>query len=401
MALKLRQGTDAERQTITPKSGELLYVTDTGLVYVGDGTTQGGSLIGGGAGGNLQSDPNPTLSANLNLNGNAIIGSGDIDIEGSISATGSIAFDTVSSSLIPTTDSAFDLGSTAFRWQNGHFTGLFVDGEISANTISLNNIIGPDSSIIYDSLTQSFEGNFRGSLIAVDSTTIIDSDTGNATLNEVIAENIIAENIISNSFEGNFKGSLIAVNSTTIIDGDTGFANFDTIALSSLSPNFNRIEMSSELNETSLEFAIRSNDARSVLKLSKQSESDLSTSSEAYGSIFFERVDINGPLTTGIMAGTGESIVLAVDPTGQFSSNSNFVVFRNDNLGIGTQDPQNTLDVKGEIVSSSFIQFGSFTTLERNSVSAQNGIVIYNITDNRFQGYQNGSWINLDDGSTA
>lgn len=45
MALRLRRGTDAERQLITPVEGELVYVTDTKSLYVGDGTTQGGVLI--------------------------------------------------------------------------------------------------------------------------------------------------------------------------------------------------------------------------------------------------------------------------------------------------------------------------------------------------------------------
>lgn len=45
MALRLRRGTDAERQIITPLEGELIYVTDTKSLYVGDGNTQGGVLI--------------------------------------------------------------------------------------------------------------------------------------------------------------------------------------------------------------------------------------------------------------------------------------------------------------------------------------------------------------------
>lgn len=45
MALRLRRGTDAERQLITPLEGELIYVTDTKSLYVGDGNTQGGVLI--------------------------------------------------------------------------------------------------------------------------------------------------------------------------------------------------------------------------------------------------------------------------------------------------------------------------------------------------------------------
>ena len=48
MALKLRKGTDAERLSITPASGELIYTTDTKQIFVGDGTTAGGVFVGGG-----------------------------------------------------------------------------------------------------------------------------------------------------------------------------------------------------------------------------------------------------------------------------------------------------------------------------------------------------------------
>ena len=39
MALRLRRGTNAERQLITPAQGELIYTTDTKALYIGDGTT--------------------------------------------------------------------------------------------------------------------------------------------------------------------------------------------------------------------------------------------------------------------------------------------------------------------------------------------------------------------------
>ena len=42
MALRLRRGTNAERQLITPAAGELIYTTDTKALYIGDGTTTGG-----------------------------------------------------------------------------------------------------------------------------------------------------------------------------------------------------------------------------------------------------------------------------------------------------------------------------------------------------------------------
>jgi hypothetical protein len=51
MALRLRRGTDAERLLITPIEGELIYTTDTKLLYIGDGTTAGGTLVTGAGGG--------------------------------------------------------------------------------------------------------------------------------------------------------------------------------------------------------------------------------------------------------------------------------------------------------------------------------------------------------------
>lgn len=50
MALKLRRGLSTDRTTVTPAEGELLYTTDTKLVYVGDGSTAGGNVISGGGG---------------------------------------------------------------------------------------------------------------------------------------------------------------------------------------------------------------------------------------------------------------------------------------------------------------------------------------------------------------
>lgn len=49
MALRLRRGTDTQRQLITPAEGELIYTTDTKRLWIGDGTTQGGILANTGA----------------------------------------------------------------------------------------------------------------------------------------------------------------------------------------------------------------------------------------------------------------------------------------------------------------------------------------------------------------
>ena len=45
--------------------------------------------------------------------------------------------------------------------------------------------------------------------------------------------------------------------------------------------------------------------------------------------------------------------------------------------------------------NAGFVQFGSMTTTQRDALTAANGMVIYNSSDNKFQGYENGAWVNL------
>jgi hypothetical protein len=53
------------------------------------------------------------------------------------------------------------------------------------------------------------------------------------------------------------------------------------------------------------------------------------------------------------------------------------------------------------VVTASPFRLASYTTTARNSIAASNGDMIYNTTVNKFQGYQNGAWVNLDTGSAA
>jgi len=63
MALQIRRGTEAERTAgggVVFAEGELIYVTDTDALYIGDGSTAGGVL--------LASDALADISAMLTAN---------------------------------------------------------------------------------------------------------------------------------------------------------------------------------------------------------------------------------------------------------------------------------------------------------------------------------------------
>jgi hypothetical protein len=70
-------------------------------------------------------------------------------------------------------------------------------------------------------------------------------------------------------------------------------------------------------------------------------------------------------------------------------------------LGINTINATETLDVVGTGKFSGYVVFGSYTTITRDALTPQNGMVIYNTTDGKFQGRQAGVWINLDTGTAA
>jgi hypothetical protein len=70
----------------------------------------------------------------------------------------------------------------------------------------------------------------------------------------------------------------------------------------------------------------------------------------------------------------------------------------NSGVGTATFEAGTNLELEaGNVVhvKSSPLRLASFTTTERNTLAAQNGDLIYNTTLNKFQGYQNGTWVNI------
>lgn len=232
MALRIRRGTDAERTSgsgVIFAEGELVYVTDTDALYIGDNVTPGGILIAGSSLGILNSfiaadtiTNKVKLLQDLTLNGNNIVGTGDINIAGTITATGNINIgdnateDTVTltakvdSDIVPTQDSVYNLGKVDKRWQNVYATGLTVYGQIDAAAVNAN-IIADNSDVMVDVVTNTLSGNLTGNMVG----TVIGSLVGDVAGN------------VSGNLTGNVVGSVFSDNSTTLVDGVAGVLRGD------------------------------------------------------------------------------------------------------------------------------------------------------------------------------
>lgn len=226
MPLRIRRGTDAERLTITPLEGELIYTTDTKLVYVGDGTTVGGldiSVIGGSFGGLLGRDldlngfnivglgdintiGNQTLSNDLDVGGDADIG-GNLDVTGNISVGGTI---TAQGNIIANGNITLGAGGNDI---------IVIDGEIDSNIIPGSNFysIGapgrPWGTLYVNGIEAGglVRGDFEGNLRANDSSLVYDSTTNTFTGSFI--------GNLQGDVVGNLSGSLFADNSSLLVDG--------------------------------------------------------------------------------------------------------------------------------------------------------------------------------------
>ena len=171
-ALQIRRGLAANRTSIIPAEGELIYTTDTELLYIGDGVTAGGNPITSGASGTVTSVAVSGGTTGLTTSGGPVTSSGTITLAGTLAvANGGTGATTLTGYVKADGTSAFTAAST--------IPGSDISGNISGNAANVTGTVAianggtgqTTASTAFAALAPSQTGN-TGKYLTTDGTTI-------------------------------------------------------------------------------------------------------------------------------------------------------------------------------------------------------------------------------------
>jgi len=371
MSLRIRRGLSTDIPT--PVEGELLYTTDEGKLYVGYNDPIEGEVIPKLTGARLTDDDTPTLSADLNLAGNNIVGTGNINIDGTINATGNINLgdedsDTINingqinTSLIPTSTNLYDLGDITARWRNGYFQSLIANSYIeSSDFVVGNSIVSSDSTVIYDNLSNS----------------------------------INIESITANIVEGNLIGNVYNENSSLIIDNEEGSFNTPSLKIidekieSKISEPLRVFSDKGLRNFGSSSQSITDSNAFVLNSIGDSDTSPLAIG-DIVGAFAYSGYDGSDYIPTNVILSEVDS-----DASGSILPGK-LVVYSADVTG--SLNPTMTIDSAGTI-SGGIFKTGTYnnTTERDNQIpNPEAGMIIFlNDVSPKFQGYDGTQWVDF------
>lgn len=390
MALQVRRGTNAERLGITPAEGELIFTTDTKQLYVGDGSTAGGITSIAGTIDSLLADSTPQLGGTLDLNNHDITGTGNINITGTITASGTVNLgDGVGSDIlviggaiqghmVPDTDKTHNLGSLTKNWNNAYIGQLIVDSQITAERIQAD-IIADDSTIVFNSAT--------GQIAAAQ---VSGTFTGNVIGNAAGAH--------TGTFDGDMTGSVFGDDSTVLVDGVNNTINGTSVFADILQTNDIQDKDTSGILTVNLNNTGGNSQPRIVLESNGSAGSGLwittndttrtLAGTDNIGRILFRSIDAGGTETPVVAIARKDEFIIAV---GSKNTAETFhMATATGNYGLGIEP-----SAVAKVNVGGAMLLGNMDTTARDNLVAANGMIIYNTTDNKFQGYENGAWANL------
>lgn len=347
--LRLKRGTKTALQNspgYTPAEGELVYTTDSKEVFVGDGATQGGIPVSVSTQ-NLEDLGNvQALAAQkdqiLVYNGAnwAATDNPALDIRGNIYGDDStLLVDAINGKIVGPIETTSIISS-------GDITGDLV-GDVTGSVTG--SLVGDSTGTHYGNVIGTVIGDVIGSVFADDSTVLIDGNNSKIT--------------------GNVDTDKVTVGTTGLFVNGTG--NIGTTA---------RIEF--DFNTQGAGAPPGSDPASTLVsRVDGQQKFVMQT---RVNNTYMSHED-NG--LTGLTLYNSHHVFggvkLKVEP-----NNSDFSVPTHALEVIGTAQATN-------VVATNTFQFPGLTTVERDALSAVNGMMIYNSDTNKFQGYENGAWVNV------
>jgi hypothetical protein len=409
MALRLRRGTDAERLLITPVEGELIYTTDTKLLYAGDGSTAGGTLVTGSGGGG-----STTLDA---LTDTDLTGASDNDVltynsgtskweSAAVPGVGSIGLNDLSDVFMPSTPSRNEV----LRFDGVNFTAYPISRIFNEQQNYKINIVGDDSTIIINTDTNNVTGNFFGNVTGDTAGThtggVVGDVTGNTT------------GLHTGSMDGDVTGSVFGDDSTVLVDGinNTVVGNINNALVLTEQVTVNSSSASSTVissnavtaggngpnldffgSRVSLDSPIVLEPGDSVIDIAVNGWDGAAQTTAAVIKMGPDKY--TGSIASGVMP--GRIVFLTYNESGATGIDNALVFNRFGNLGIGTDAPAEKLDVRGNIVATGTIQPGVYAdaTARDTALTAPTAGQMVYITDiAKFQGNTDGTitgWTNL------
>ena len=374
MALQIRRGTDAQRQLLTgasaPKAGELIFTTDTKKLFVGDGSTAGGIQV------------DTTLSAQ---------------------------YLSVPSNITPDATNTRDLGTTTAAWRTGYFNGIVATGEIEAASFT-GNIVSNNSTVVVNANAGTVTANLTGAVVGNVTGNTAGTHTGPVT--------------------GDVKGSLFGSDSSLRIDGDSDYITNGVLAFDGSVVQLqsgDKVTFGTTTSANGVGIKINSTDHANNMAIEVYSDSSNNTtlnSMEAFASrgtivtpsvvnpddgifghnfygydgsayklssFIHASVDSTATVSAGVVPG---QLLFATTPDN--GSSLKFMTLNKDgNLGINSAAPTKKLEVNGNGEFASEVLLGRMDQTAINALTAVNGMIVYNTTTNKFQGYEGGAWSNL------
>jgi len=414
MALRLRRGTNAERAVITPVEGELLYTTDTKDIYVGDGTTQGGTKITALT--ELVEDTTPQLGGNLDLNSNNLTGVGNIVIDGTLTVPqivtdlladdSTLVFDSATQRL--TVEDIVIAGSTTIIDGSTNATNL--NSHHSTVTPSRVNLIRSKGTSGTPETLVDTDDIFHLNFVGYDGTQYTTGSTIKSTIDGTVSSGVMPGNL--EFTVGTNRVLDLKANGTIILRGATALVSaFDST--NAYSFNFTKSRGNIDTPTTILDgdkigtIGWRGHDGTTHLIAAEiDAYANSIEPSNIQGLLKFNISNPSSTLVTAMQIDTNKLVTMY---GGLTVAGSNIVLDGVSILGnaISANDSNSNLELAGggtgtvstaHLTTTSYFQnavYANDTARDAAVTSPAAGMVVFNTTGTKFQGYTGAAWVDL------